>query len=284
MAWRPTEYLIEGVLDNTNPGKVMGWMKFSGMKEKITFDLKGSFHRDIRGAKVRLVGGATDNESGAESYFQGFAPHQTGQVGDMTAGLPPHDYVDYPYFEWYGSENGRVVLELEHDQIELLTGPIPVCESDPISREQQNRNMAEFLAGLAEAANIPAENAVCLGGSTVVKANKKTTGNKICGMKLLTQEIKKKLPKLGETSEQADPVALVKFFDPTGSWSWFVVEGEEQEDGDWLFYGLVHGFEKELGYFRLSELEHCKDGQTGLKALPIERELYFQPTPVSKLS
>jgi len=39
MAWRPTEYLIEGRLDNTAPGKVTGWMTFAGLKEKVTFDL-----------------------------------------------------------------------------------------------------------------------------------------------------------------------------------------------------------------------------------------------------
>jgi len=39
MAWRPTEYLIEGELDNTNPGKVTGWMRFAGLKDKVTFDL-----------------------------------------------------------------------------------------------------------------------------------------------------------------------------------------------------------------------------------------------------
>jgi hypothetical protein len=34
MAWRPTEYLIEGELDNTTPGKVTGWMRFAGMKDR----------------------------------------------------------------------------------------------------------------------------------------------------------------------------------------------------------------------------------------------------------
>ncbi len=29
MAWRPTEYLLEGELDNTTPGKVTGWMQFT---------------------------------------------------------------------------------------------------------------------------------------------------------------------------------------------------------------------------------------------------------------
>lgn len=56
MAWRPYDQLIEGELDNTVRGKVTGWMRFIGLNEKITFDLNGDFHRDIRGAKVRLIG------------------------------------------------------------------------------------------------------------------------------------------------------------------------------------------------------------------------------------
>ena len=56
MAWRPTRYLIEGELDNTVPGKVTGWMEFAGMDGKVTFDLTGDFHRDIRGAKIHFVG------------------------------------------------------------------------------------------------------------------------------------------------------------------------------------------------------------------------------------
>ena len=43
--------------------------------------------------------------------MDGFGLHQTGKVGDITAGLPPQDYVDYPYIEWYGDDNGRVVIE-----------------------------------------------------------------------------------------------------------------------------------------------------------------------------
>jgi len=216
--------------------------------------------------------------------MEGFARHQTGNVGDMTAGREPADYVSYPYFEHYGDENGRVVIELEPDQVEILTQPIPACESDPIDRKKQSENMANFLCGLASACGIPENRAIATGNTVAVERAKKViANNKIRGMKLLTEQIKKTLPKLGQTSKQADPAAVVKFFDPTGSWSWFVLEGEKQEDGDWLFYGLVDGFEKEFGYFSLSELEHCKDGQTGLRALPIERDLYFRPTPVSKL-
>ena len=35
MAWRPTQYLIAGELDNTIPGKASGWVQFAGMDEKV---------------------------------------------------------------------------------------------------------------------------------------------------------------------------------------------------------------------------------------------------------
>ena len=61
-----------------------------------------------------------------------------------------------PYFEWYGDENGRVVIELDPEQVEVFGKPIPACESDPISREEQARNMAGFLAGVSEQIGVPA--------------------------------------------------------------------------------------------------------------------------------
>ncbi len=150
MAWRPTEHLIEGELDNTTPGKVTGWMRFAGLKQKVTFDLNGNFHRDIRGAKIRLRGEGCEDDQEAAIYMEGFATRQTGEVGDMTAGRPPYDYgVRYPYIEVYSDQNGRIVVELDANQVEVIGRPIPACESDPISREQQARNMTSFLAGLS---------------------------------------------------------------------------------------------------------------------------------------
>ena len=81
--------------------------------------------------------------------MEDFALQQTGKVGDITAGLPPADYVNYPYIEWYSDENGRVLIELEPAQVEVIGTPIPACESDPISRDQQKQNMAEFLGDVA---------------------------------------------------------------------------------------------------------------------------------------
>ena len=157
MAWRPTRNLIEGELNNTVPGKVTGWMKFAGMQEKVTFNLTGNFHRDIRGAKVHLKGEGREKDLEAVGDMQGFSEVQHGDVGDMTAGLPPADYVKgYGYFEWYGEANGRVVLELESDQVEVIGQPIPWIESDPIDRAQQQRNMGNFLTGLCQSTGVPA--------------------------------------------------------------------------------------------------------------------------------
>jgi hypothetical protein len=155
MAWRPSRFLLEGELDNTTLGKVVGWMKFAGMRCKVTFDLIGNFHRDIRGAKIRFKGDGKEGDPEASSYMKGFACHQSGKVGDMTAGLPPIDYSTYPYLEWYSEENGRVVLELDPEQVEVIGKPIPACESDPVSREEQQRNMAEFLSGLCRETQCP---------------------------------------------------------------------------------------------------------------------------------
>ena len=156
MAWRPTQYLIEGELDNTTPDKVTGWMKFAGMKSKVTLDLRGDFHRDIRGAKIRFRGDGCTRDPEAEKYMDGIVAHQTGNVGDMTAGLPPHDYGNTPYLEWYGEENGRVVVELEPRQVQVIGRPIPACESDPISRERQQQNMAKFLTEISQASGVTA--------------------------------------------------------------------------------------------------------------------------------
>ena len=100
MAWRPYENLIEGELSNTVPGRVTGWMRFVGMDEVVNLELEGDFHRDIRGAKIRFHNSRpldrSQNsalcESCSSSYMHGFSPLQIGRVGDITAGLPPHDY------------------------------------------------------------------------------------------------------------------------------------------------------------------------------------------------
>jgi len=90
-------------------------------------------------------------------------------------------------------------------------------------------------------------------------------------MKLLTKEIENKLPKLYSQEHEENPVIIIKFFTPWSNWTWFAYEGEKQKNGDWLFFGMVHGDEHEIGYFSLNELESV----TGPFGLKIERDKYF---------
>ena len=81
--------------------------------------------------------------------LEGFSLTQTGKVGDITSGGPPFDYGKDPYIEWYGTDNGRVVIEPEPNRIEIIGTPIPYIESDPISRTEQRQNMSQFLGEMA---------------------------------------------------------------------------------------------------------------------------------------
>ncbi len=73
---------------------------------------------------------------------------------------------------------------------------------------------------------------------------------------------------------------IVKFFTPDSCWTWWAVSASQDEkSGDVQFFGLVDGLEKELGYFWLSELE----GIRGPLGLQIERDLYWNPVPLSEL-
>ena len=91
-------------------------------------------------------------------------------------------------------------------------------------------------------------------------------------MKLLTKEIIAKLPTYGSTDGQPHdkrPI-IVKFFHCFSNWTYYVLEGDKREDGDWEFFGFVRGAENELGCFTLSELESIK-----IHGLGIERDMHF---------
>jgi len=103
-------------------------------------------------------------------------------------------------------------------------------------------------------------------------------------VKLLTKELRKKLPPLYATEHDPDPLVRVKFFTPDSSWTWYAIEGGPELDSngvevDYIFFGYVVGLEAELGYFSLRELESVK-GPPGLK---VERDLYFEPVPLSEI-
>ena len=93
--------------------------------------------------------------------------------------------------------------------------------------------------------------------------------------RLLPEDVAATLPPLYSTEHVADPIVSVKFFTPDSSWTWYVTEFDPAER---LCFGLVQGLDRELGYFSLDELEAVR----GPLGLPIERDLFWRPCPLSQ--
>jgi hypothetical protein len=95
-------------------------------------------------------------------------------------------------------------------------------------------------------------------------------------MKLLTKKLKNQIPRLYSTEAIAlgEKHVIMKFINPAGKGAWYVIEGEEQ-NGDFLFFGLIETEEKMLGYFSLNELESLRLPY-GLKI--IRDNQFFQDT------
>ena len=86
-----------------------------------------------------------------------------------------------------------------------------------------------------------------------------------------------KVPTFRSDGKAASNMALVKLFDPTGSWTWYI---SEYDPDTRTAFGLVDGFERELGYFSMEELVNLR----GRFGLPLERDLHFKPQPLSELA
>jgi hypothetical protein len=105
----------------------------------------------------------------------------------------------------------------------------------------------------------------------------------------LTKALLKSLPALYSQENTPDPMVVCKFFTPDAGWTWYAIEGSpvdangyydtDKPKVDFLFFGLVSGFEVELGYFSLSELKTVR----GAFGLPVERDRYFEPTRLSAI-
>jgi hypothetical protein len=93
-------------------------------------------------------------------------------------------------------------------------------------------------------------------------------------MKLMTKAIESSLPRRNDSK---DAKAVVKYFTPDANWTWYASEYDPEAK---QFFGLVDGFERELGYFNLEELEQLR----GPFGLPVERDLHFRPTLLSELA
>lgn len=96
-------------------------------------------------------------------------------------------------------------------------------------------------------------------------------------MEFLTTNDIKTIPSLyGQEGKGKNALAYVKLFTPDSNFTWYITELDLEEK---LCFGLIDGFEKELGYFSLEELSNIK-GNLNLK---VERDISFQPTKLKDL-
>ena len=96
-------------------------------------------------------------------------------------------------------------------------------------------------------------------------------------MKLLTAEIIERFRRTGFQDSGENPLVIAKFFDPTGSATWYATE-YDPEDG--RFFGFVAGMALDAsGFFSLDELQSV----TLKFGLGIERDILFKPTKAHEI-
>ena len=89
-------------------------------------------------------------------------------------------------------------------------------------------------------------------------------------MKLLTKSIKNEAEKQYDQGDDMSQKVVAKFFDPMGSWTWYLMNKDPESDYCW---GIVKGNAVEIGSFGLNELQEY----TGHFGLGIERDTSFTP-------
>ena len=98
--------------------------------------------------------------------------------------------------------------------------------------------------------------------------------------KLMTRELADTIPPLYANDGADDPdavIARVKLFSPYNGWRWYITEWDA-ETGQ--CFGLVDGFDTELGYFDLTELAEAKV----FGRIPaVERDLRWKPVTLGEI-
>ena len=97
-------------------------------------------------------------------------------------------------------------------------------------------------------------------------------------MKLMTKTLEAQFNEIGMQRDNPNPTVVTKFFHPLHpSATWYATEYNPESKN---FYGYVENLTPggdEWGYFSLYELEN-----TVVHGLPMERDLWFVPIPITK--
>ena len=174
MAWRPSEWVIDGELDNTTLGWTIGWIKIKGRAEPLRLKLAGNCHPDLAGWKFKIV--RTDPiPDWAEplNHLESIATDQSGHVGDVTADqdirdfeCSPDEFVkrsnagDQPpttwrkalYLEWFSNRNGRCVIQSTRLAVQRIgKRAFELTEEEWVEQAKQNADeMNHFMLQLSD--------------------------------------------------------------------------------------------------------------------------------------
>ena len=117
-------------------------------------------------------------------------------------------------------------------------------------------------------------------GTTTATTMWRDNHSGVRGHALLTKEVGNTIPSLyanENVRDYDDVLAPAKLFSPYGNWTWYVTEWDAETG---TCFGLVEGFETELGYFDLTELAEA----TVFGGVPaVERDLYWQPKTIGEI-
>jgi hypothetical protein len=127
MAWKITDSVVRGEIDNRLPGIIKGSLYLDGLKAPVTLELEGDCDPDLAGRHLTF----RNLMPAVRKEFEGFSELQCGEAGTMTANrmvrIPtisddelhrciqerkpiPTRWSESLYLEWF-SDNGRVLIE-----------------------------------------------------------------------------------------------------------------------------------------------------------------------------
>lgn len=98
-------------------------------------------------------------------------------------------------------------------------------------------------------------------------------------MDLMTKALEAEFKKIGCQENVKDPLVVAHFFNPCGAGDWWATEYDPETREFFGYVSIFRDHNDEWGPFSLDELESVK----GPLGIGIERDLHFEPTPISKV-
>ncbi len=163
MAWRLSEAVAYGEIDNTQAGVTTGKIWLHGRDEPLILELQGDCLRDLAGTRLQF-----ENKHPLESpVVHDLDTEQLGWVGDMTASRRckvatcsdkeiirlmaddqdvPYQLQNAVYLEWYSEANGRVLIESAGYNLTISPAEWQMDEDEEQAQLMANMNsMRDFV-------------------------------------------------------------------------------------------------------------------------------------------